>query len=267
MGCNCVYVPKLIKIESIKEIATDEYIIRVNHKAKHDPGQFYQLSVLGIGEAPISICSYNEKYTEFLIRAVGNVTNKICSMKKNDKIALRGPYGHGYPMENMKANTIILIGGGSGVAPLRGVIEYLEKNRSDFNDIITYFGFRNPEEILFKEDMKKWDKTLQNNVTVDKGSKGYKGNVGLVTALLDNSGLDNKNKVVVTCGPPVMIKFVIQSLKKLGFNDDQIYVSFERHMKCGVGKCGHCMVHGHYACKHGPVFRYDGVKEHKDGVC
>lgn len=229
-------------------------------KLDYKPGQFYQVSVPGVGECPLSVCSYSDNFIEFNIRGLGDVTNKLIKLEKGDKIWLRGPYGTCYPMEQLKGNNIAIIGGGTGVAPLRGVLKYIEKHRAEYERVHLFFGFRNPDEIIFKDDIKAWDRIFDLNLTVDKAPKNYKGRVGLVTKIVEESGLNNKKKIVMVCGPPIMIKFTILTLKKMGFHHDQIFVSFERRMKCGVGMCGHCMISGLYVCKDGPVFRYDKVK-------
>ncbi len=266
------FVPKYYKIDKITKQTDDEWLLRFNIPLIHDPGQFIQISIPGIGEAPISICSCNEKYFEMSIRAVGNVTNALCNLKKGDQVGLRGPYGAGYPMKNLNGNNIIIVGGGCGVAPVRGIIEYVDHNRKDFGDVNLYFGYRNPKEVLFKEDFAKWEKDYNLRVTVDKGNKkwekgkskhhkSWEGHTGLITTLLDEENFNNENKIVFICGPPIMIKFVAMSLMKKGFNYDQIYISNERLMKCATGMCGHCMIEGKYCCKDGPVFRYDEVKD------
>ncbi|USN45544.1 MAG: FAD/NAD(P)-binding protein [Candidatus Woesearchaeota archaeon] len=258
---NHYSVPKLYAINSIKKQTEDEYLLRFDVPLEHEPAQFIQVSLLGHGEAPISICSFQDEYFEMSIRAVGNLTRKLCALKKGDKVGLRGPYGKGYPMESLKGNNVLVIGGGCGVAPMRSAIQYLERHRSDFGDVALYFGYRNPKEVLFAEDFNKWKKTFRVHVTVDKAPKSWKGEVGLITELLQKDSFDNTNKVAFVCGPPVMIKFVIALLKERGFNDDQIFLSHERMMKCATGMCGHCMIEGVYTCKDGPVFRYDGVKD------
>lgn len=256
-----MYEPKFYRILSKRQQTAGDYLLKVDCSMKHSPGQFVQCSVLGIGEAPISICSYAENYIELSVRSVGNVTKAIAGLKKGDLIGVRGPYGRGYPMELLKNNNVVIIGGGCGTAPLRGVIEYIEKNRKDFKEVYLFFGYRDINEILFMEDNRDWANKFNFNITLDKGAKEWGGNVGLVTGILEKAQLDNTNKVVFICGPPIMIKFVIEVLKKKGFNNDQIFISYERHMKCGIGKCGHCMIHGKYTCKDGPVFRYDEVKD------
>jgi len=256
-----MYKPTLVKIESIEIQTKDEVLIRVNHSIEAQPGQFLQISVMGVGEAPISICSHQEEYFEISVRSVGNVTSALCNLKKGDKIGIRGPFGRGYPVQLFKGDSIIMVGGGCGVAPMRSAIEYIEKNKDNYKTPYLFFGFNTEDEILFKEDFEKWSKNFEVNIAISKPTKNWKGHKGFVTQMLEKVEFDNKNKVVFVCGPPAMINAVITILKKGGFNTDQVFVSFERHMKCGIGVCGHCMIHGKYTCKDGPVFRYDEVRE------
>ncbi len=253
-------LPEIATVDDIKQQTTSEYLIRINKGYKHDPGQFFQISLFNIGEAPISICSYDKNYIEMSIRSVGNVTDKLNALQKGDTIGIRGPYGRGYPMHDFKDNNLILIGGGSGVAPLRGVIQYIEKHRDDYKDVHLFFGFREPKEMLFKEDIESYKEKFDVHLTVDHPDDHWKGNVGVITKLLEESRVSNENTIVFLCGPPIMMKFGLQTLEKMGFNRDQVYLSFERQMKCGEKKCGHCMMNGVYVCKEGPVFRYDEVE-------
>ncbi|OGM03289.1 hypothetical protein A3K72_03190 [Candidatus Woesearchaeota archaeon RBG_13_36_6] len=254
------YIPKFYKIIKKKQHTNDTYLLRVKVSIPYEPGQFFQVSVLNIGEAPISVCSYQKDYIDLNVRDVGSVTHALCNLKIGDKVGIRGPYGHGYPMELMKGNNIIIIAGGTGFSPVRGVVEYIEQHSQDFKGMKMFFGFRTPDDILFRDEIENWSKKFEVNLTVDKGDDKWKGKVGLVTKILEDSKMNNQNKVVVTCGPPIMIKFVILTLKKLGFNDDQIYVSLERMMSCGIQKCGNCLVGGKYVCKDGPVFNYKEAK-------
>ncbi len=254
------YIPKQYNVMDVKKETSDTSTFRVNFKSRYMPGQFVMTSLLGIGECPISIASFSNKHVDLCIRNVGNVTNAIHKLKKNSKIFIRGPLGNGYPMEKFLEKNIILIGGGTGVAPLRGVVEYILAKRKKFKNADIFLGYRSPDDILFKRDFKEWKKKFNFYITVDKGDKKWKGNIGVVTKLLEKHKPNNKNSIVVICGPPIMIKFIVQTLKKFGFKDEQIYISLERLMKCGIGKCGHCLIKGKYVCKDGPVFNYKTAK-------
>ncbi len=260
------YLSEQAKITFFRRETPDSFTIRTDYKVKHTPGQFVQIWVPGIGESPISICSWSEEFTEFHIREVGNVTKHLSQLKKGDTILIRGPYGRGYPVEKFNGKSLILIGGGCGVAPLKAVISYLEKHKEKFNDIILYFGFRSPEDICFKEDMKRWATKFELHLTVDQNPKKTKINyqVGFITDALAKSKLSPENKIVFLCGPPVMMNIAIDHLKNKGFTEDQMYISAERLMNCAIGVCGHCMINGKYTCLDGPVFRYDEVSQLPD---
>ncbi|MBR9676692.1 anaerobic sulfite reductase subunit AsrB [Candidatus Woesearchaeota archaeon] len=248
-------------IESKQKECEGIYLFRLKTPGlKYLPGQFFQVWAPAIGEAPISVASFEDDYLEMLIRDVGDVTKALCKLNKGDKLHLRGPYGTGYPMQWFENNQVIIIGGGTGVAPVRGVAKYVQANPEKYKGLEFFFGFRCPKDILMKQDIKEWQKECKVNLTVDKKEKGWNGPVGFVPQLLEKSTIDNKQKIVALCGPPVMINKCIEVLKTKGFNEDQLYVSLERHMKCGTGKCGHCMVQEKYVCCDGPVFRYDKIK-------
>jgi sulfite reductase subunit B len=251
------------RILDVKRVNKDTVILKIKTKLNPQPGQFVQVSIPNIGEAPISNASYNAKELDLLVRNVGNVSAKITELKKGQDVLLRGPYGHGYPMDEMKDKDIILIGGGTGAAPPRSVIQYLQKNRKQFKQVQIFFGFRGPKEILFADDFESWKKDFQFYLTVDKADPGYAGKVGLVTQLIDENTISQEARVII-CGPPMMIKFCIEKLLSKGIQEKNIYLSLERHMKCGIQKCGHCMIHDKYACKDGPVFRYDEMKDAKE---
>lgn len=260
------YVPTATKILEFYRESPDTFTITLDIKLTHDPGQFVQVSVPGIGESPISICSYTGENLKLNIREVGNVTKHIAKLKKGDVIFIRGPYGHGYPMQQLKDNSIIIIGGGCGVAPLKGIIEYIEHHREEYKDVFLFFGFRSPDDVLFRREEKEWTKKYNMTVSVDQVPKGtcYEGPIGFVTKMVEDAKFDNHNKVVFICGPPRMMDIVIAILKKKGFNDDQIFISAERMMYCGKGVCCHCMIRDKYACEDGPVFRFDELKDYKN---
>lgn len=259
-----IYLPKQAKIQKIFQETSDVRTFRVDYPCKHDPGQFVQLSIFGIGESPISISSYSQDYLDLTIKKIGNVTNALFGLKEGDKVGIRGPFGKGYPMHEFKQKDIIIIGGGTGAASLRGVLKYLEANKKNFGSVDVFLGYRSPADILFKKDNEKWKQLFNFNITVDAADANWKGNVGVITTLLEKVPLKRINSAVLTCGPPIMIKFVVEELQVMGFNDQQIWVSLERLMKCGMGKCGHCMIQEKYVCKDGPVFNYLDAKTLED---
>ncbi len=251
---------KFVKIGKATRQTKDEILFRINEPIKHDPGQFIEVSILGVGEAPMSICSNSEEYFEMSVRNVGRVTSKICQLKKGDIIGIKGPYGRGYPMEKLQGNNAIIIGGGSGVAPVRGIIQNIINNRDKFKNVNLYFGYRTILDMLFANDFKEWEK---HNINIDvifseKSTHPKYPREGLITEILEGPNFESHHeKIVFICGPPVMINAVTKKLLNFGFNPDQIFISEERHMKCGVGRCGHCMIGDKYCCTDGPVFRYD----------
>lgn len=254
------YVPKKVKIKDFHRETQDIVNIRADFRCKHEPGHFVMVGLPGIGEAPISMSSYSDKYIELHVREIGNVTNALGKLKKNGYIFVRGPYGKGYPMEELKDLNIIMIGGGCGVAPLKSAIEYIEQNRKKYGNIDLFFGYTTPKEILFRKRISSWKKNFNLNLSVDKNSHGgtrFKAKIGFVTELVKKAKLMTGNTAIMICGPPIMMNISVDILKKKGFREHQIYVSTERLMDCGLGLCGHCMIHGKYTCLDGPVFRYD----------
>jgi len=260
------YIPVPCKVIEYFKESSDTFTIKVEFKSSHDPGQFVMASIPGIGEAPISICSYSKDYMKLNIRIVGNVTRAMSNLRAGDTVWMRGPYGHGYPMDKLKGNSVVIIGGGCGVAPLKGVLDYVEAKRSDFKDVYMFLGYRSPIDIIFTRELVEWRQKYNIQVTVDQNAKSdfcYDAKTGFVTEALKASNLTNENKVVFVCGPPIMMKFVIDILKDKGFHDDQIFISAERLMYCGMGVCCHCMIRGKFTCIDGPVFRYDEIKDFK----
>lgn len=229
---------------------------------RYRPGQFAMLSVLGTGEAPFSISSPPSRpgLLEFCIRRSGTVTNALFRLKENSLIGLRGPYGNGFPVEEMKGKDIIIVVGGLGAAPLRSVLLYALDNRDQFGKVSVLYGAKRPAEMLFREEYfsLKERGDLDCHLAVDADDTGaWKENIGVVTTLFPLlNKVDSSNTFALVCGPPVMYKFVIRELIKLDIPKHQILMTLERRMKCGVGKCGHCAIDYIYTCLDGPVFTY-----------
>ena len=231
-------------------------------------GEFMELTVPGFGEAPFtpsSSPSVKDKI-DFTIMNVGKVTDAIHQMNKGATVGVRGPFGKGYPLDAWKGKEILIVGGGVGGAPLRALFLALIERLDDFKKIIYCYGAKTPDDIIYKELIKeKWPKIdpkkVEIRLTVDEGDSSWKGNVGVVTTVVKDLGMDIANSIGVVCGPPVMMKFGTFTLVELGFPDNTIYLSMEKNMSCGIGKCGHCMLGEFMVCKDGPVMTYDQVKD------
>jgi NAD(P)H-flavin reductase len=229
-------------------------------------GQFMDLTVPGVGEAPFTPSSNhdNKDTIDFTIMSAGRVTRGLHRMKKGDTVGLRGPYGARYPLEVFKSGEILIVGGGVGLAPLRALLYALFNDVNDYRKIILKYGSRTPKDIVYKNEIGSWKDRAAHvdvEVTTDVGDDTWKGHVGIVTTILKDIGLDTENAAAVVCGPPIMMKFVTFKLLDLGFRDRNVYLSMEKNMSCGIGKCGHCRLGTYYACKDGPVFTYDKIKD------
>lgn len=229
-------------------------------------GQFMELSVPGIGEAPFTPSSNHniKEKLDFTIMSAGRVTKLLHDAKPGDIVGLRGPYGTAYPLNDFKSKEIFIVGGGVGLAPLRALLYALFNDVSDYKKIILRCGARTSKDIVYKNEIGSWRNKAPHvdiEISVDVGDESWKGSVGLVTTILRKENVDVNNAVAIVCGPPIMMKFVTFKLLDIGFKDSQVYLSMEKNMSCGIGKCGHCRVGPHYACKDGPVFTYDKLKD------
>lgn len=262
------YEIKKAKILKAKQLTPAEKYFEIalpgGESLDHEPGQFVEVSLLGIGEAPISISSSPTKLGSFelVVRNVGKLTAALHKLEAGDEVGIRGPFGKGFPVRILEGNDLLFIAGGLGIVPLRSLINYVIDNRRDFGKVTILLGCKSPKEMLFGDEVSEWQKRLDVNFncTVDRADPEWKGNVGLITSLIPGINLEPERTFGVVCGPPIMYKFVIKELLKKEIPERQILVSLERHMKCGLGKCGHCQINGHYCCQDGPVFSYDQVK-------
>lgn len=251
------YIPFRSEILEVIEHTPIEYTFRMAYKADVKPGQFFEVSLPKFGEAPISVSGIGEDFVDLTIRRVGKVTNEIFKNYVGDKLFLRGPYGNGFDIENYKNKEVVVVAGGTGLSPVRGIVEYFSNNSKDCESMTLITGFKSPEDVLFKEDMKIWKKTMNLILTVDTAPEGYEGNVGLVTKYIPELEIKNMDNVqVVVVGPPMMMKFTVLEFLKLGIKEENIWISQERKMCCGIGKCGHCKIDDTYICLDGPVFNY-----------
>ncbi len=232
------------------------------------PGQCAMLSMPSVGEAMFSItASPTRQPMEFSIKRVGSLTEEMHRMEVGRQIGIRGPYGNGFPLEIMMGTDLLFIGGGIGLAPLRSLINYCIDHREDYGHIHIVYGARSPEDLVFKSELfEEWPRVdnVDVDVTVDAGDENWDGPVGFVPAFLEELNPSPEGKLAFTCGPPIMIKFVVQSLAKLNYSKDRVITTLEKRMKCGVGRCGRCNVGGKYICLDGPVFRLDELDELPD---
>lgn len=267
-GADNIYQPSLARIVRILPQIEDHRLFQLRFEDSemrqsftYRPGQFVELSLIGTGEAPISISSSptRPEVIELCVRKIGRVTEALFRLPLNSLVGARGPYGNGFPVAEMEKNNLLIIAGGLGMAPLRSLLWYALDNRSKFKEIILMFGARISEEMLFKyELLSLLDRTdMKCLLTVDKDEEGiWPAQVGVVTKLFDAVEVDPEITYAAVCGPPIMYKFVLRKLLERNFPKDRILMSLERRMKCGVGKCGHCSIGYKYTCIDGPIFTY-----------
>lgn len=275
MSSKNIYLPEpatLLKSTPMTEKETFyEFQLDSGNELGHEPGQFVEISLPGIGEAPISVSSSptQEGIFQMVVRSVGNVTTALKKLQPGDKVGVRGPFGTQFPIHDvMKGKDILLICGGIGLVPVRSAINYIMANRKDYGRITILYGVKSPAEILFMDELEEWRKNPGVTVleTVDCCDETWNGNVGVITKLLPMIRINPKNTVAIVCGPPVMYRFVLSDLNKMGVTDDSIYISLERRMKCGVGKCGHCQMNDVYVCQEGPVFKFTDIKDVMEAI-
>jgi sulfite reductase subunit B len=264
-----IYVPSPARIARIEPLTAQEKLFTVElpwgQTLGHQPGQFVEVSVLGIGEAPISVSSSPSRSNgtfELCVRRVGDVTHALHRLEVGAAIGVRGPFGHGFPADKMRGKDLLIAAGGLGLAPARSLINQALDERGAFGRVIILYGAKTPAELLFRDELDGWGRRddVELHVTVDRREAAWAGNVGVITTLFPRVTVNPRNTVAVVVGPPIMYRFVLIELLSKGIPDGQIWLSLERRMKCGVGKCGHCQIGGLYCCQQGPVFSYAQVK-------
>lgn len=228
------------------------------------PGQFSMLWVFGVGELPISISGdpAERGHLAYTVRSVGQATKALVSQKVGDGIGVRGPFGTTWPVEAARGRDVIIVAGGIGLAPLRPVVYGVLKNRKDYSRLVVLYGARSPRDVLYRTELAAWARHSDNQVliTVDYGGLNWRGHVGVVTTLFKYARLQPARSIAMVCGPEIMMRFVGRELEAQGLKQNDIYVSMERNMKCGVGFCGHCQYGPHFICKDGPVFSYERIR-------
>ncbi len=246
------------------------FVLRPRVPLPFETGQFIELTVPGVGEAPFTPSSSPaiDETTEVTVMEAGTVTSVLHDMKAGQWVGIRGPFGSGYALEEFAGKEILIVGGGVGLAPLRSLFFALVDSLDAYERIVFCYGARSLSDIVYKNAiLKAWpalDPRITFRLTVDRGDNGWKGKVGLVTTTLDDLDVRIPNSVAVVCGPPIMMKFTTFKLIDLGYEPEQIYLSMEKNMSCGIGKCGHCQLGSYYVCKDGPVFTYDQIKDARE---
>lgn len=273
-GTDNIYLPKTAVldrvVDEIHEVKTfywhfeDE--VEQERFRNFRPGQFAQVSLLGMGEFPASLPpSPTEGETFFTIRTVGSCTAALHELKPGARFGVRGPYGNGFPMQDYYGKNLVFVAGGIGLIPLRSCIIYALAHRQKFKSIQIFLGARTPRDLMYRENLKTWEQSagVECHLTVDRAAEGWTGNVGVVGSLFKKPGVrvPVENTVAFVCGPPVMFRFVIKDLLDMGLPESSIVSTLERYMKCGVGKCGHCCIGVAYVCVDGPVFTYAQIRK------
>lgn len=266
------YQPHLATLEDVITETSDTKTFRaafrdtdLRETFTYEPGQFQEVSVFGQGEATFCLTSTPTRkgYIEFSVKKVGQVTESLHGMSPGDVVGIRGPFGNWFPYSEWKGKKLLFIGGGIGMAPLRSLLNFCLDNRSDYGPVDIIYGARSPQDFCYENEFEAWGGAPDTrlHLTVDRGDENWKGNVGFVPAFLNDLNPSPEGLIAITCGPPIMIKFVLQGLDKLGFAPPQIYTTLEMKMKCGIGKCGRCNIGDKFVCIDGPVFSYAQLKD------
>lgn len=274
---NNPYIPYPVTIDDItienesKDLKSFKLVFEKEEDRKkfsYKPGQFAEVSVLGMGESPFGIASSptEEDYIMFTVKLTGTVTKELHSSEIGRKIGVRGPMGNSFPWERMEGKDLVIVSGGFAFTTLRSAIVYMldPKNRSKYGKITVVYGARSPGELMYKEVLKEWQSNpeIDLTLTVDREpEEEWNGKVGLVPNILKEVAPSKDNALALVCGPPIMIRFTIPVLQELGFEKDDIILSLENRMKCGIGKCGRCNVGSKYVCVDGPVFTYSQLEK------
>lgn len=253
------YISKKYKILEINPETKIDYTYKIAFDKMVSHGQFLQVSIPTVGECPISVSGFGEGYIEMTIRHVGTVTNKLKELKPGDYIFLRGPYGNGFCLDCYRGKQLVISAGGTGLAPVRSIINHFNKHPDEVKVLDVLIGFKTPKDILFKNEVDVWMNSEKTNVllTVDKNDEVWACNTGFITDFVSRIKIDDFNNVeVIIVGPPIMMSCTAKEFMKLGIKEENIWVSFERNMSCGLGKCGHCKIDETYVCLEGPVFKF-----------
>lgn len=280
MDCNCshsnknnIFLPRETEILRVEQTTDLERHFTLKMKEggsmEFEPGQILEVSLFGYGEIPIGFASSptGKNTFDIVIRSVGRVSKAINKLEKGQSLYVRGPLGNGFNLDKFRGHDILIVAGGIGLCPTRSLIQYIMDRKNEFKRFILFYGVKNPREQLFLEDLARWRKSgdVEYHETVDKADANWTGNVGVITTLFKKTQISPDTRAVI-CGPPVMFRFVIAELDKIGIPRSNVYVDLERRMKCGVGKCGHCQINDKYVCIDGPVFSYADIEHLEEAL-
>jgi NAD(P)H-flavin reductase len=269
-GMMNIYKPIRAKLKEVIEESPliKTFVLIPETEFSFGTGQFIELSVDGIGEAPFTPSSspHVTDSLEVTVMKTGYVTEYMHNLKPGAFMGIRGPYGRGYPVERFFGKEVIILGGGCGLAPIRSLLYALEHIKDKLNRVVLCYGSKTPADCVYKPLFNRLNNTEKFEAyrTVDKGDDDWDGPVGVATMLLNKIKVNLEKSVAVVCGPPIMMKFGTMKFLEMGYKDQEIYLSMEKNMSCGLGKCGHCMMGKYFVCKDGPVFTYDEIKDTPD---
>lgn len=261
-------LPECYRVDALRREIPGVFTLELRHvkggAMTFGPGQFNMLYQFGAGEVPISISGdpADAERLVHTVRAAGGVTRLMEKLAVGDMVGVRGPYGSEWPVAQAVGRDVVIVAGGIGLAPLRPVVCHILNHRSDYRRVSLVYGTRTPADILYATELETWQRRddLQVEITVDRATAGWDGDVGVVTNLLPHVDFDPATAIAMTCGPEIMMRFAVMALRKRGLEADRIHVSMERNMKCAVGYCGHCQLGPHFICKDGAVFRYSLIE-------
>jgi NAD(P)H-flavin reductase len=262
-------VPQIYRVGACRRELADTVTLEVapvsGGRPAFGPGQFNMLYVFGVGEIAVSLSGDSADATRFVhtVRDVGPVSKAITSLESGAIIGLRGPFGVGWPVEAAEGSDVVMVAGGLGLAPLRPAIYHVLTHRARYGRVTILFGSRSPGDMLYRHELERWRQHLDINieVTVDHAEADWRGNVGVVPALIPRAAFDRHGAVAFVCGPEVMMRYTVSALQEAGMSSERIYLSMERNMKCAIGLCGHCQFGSAFICKDGPVMRYDRIAD------
>ncbi len=255
------YIPFLSEIVDVRQHTQIEYTFRMKYTGPVKPGQFFEVSLPKFGEAPISVSGIGPDTIDLTIRKVGKVTGEVFQNYVGDKLFLRGPYGNGFDVSLYKGRELLIVAGGTGLSPVKAVVDYFCEHREEVAGFTLITGFKSVSDILFQKDIERWGRNTEIILTVDCGDEDTFCNIGLVTEFIPKVNFaDVGNASCIVVGPPIMMKYSVQAIQALGVAEENIWVSYERKMCCGIGKCGHCRMDDTYICLDGPVFNFTNAK-------